>query len=203
MCGDCREALRCPGWPQAIARAARSGLDSRRRAAWHWAGRSPLRFVVRSWECDDELGDFLLIRRSHSSATPGQERSSRASWRTVLAPIYAENGDRACVPGRPPGTREAGLVLQNVVIEAVLRELRPASVMAELSRFSFPLAIGEAQEHSRPAARCSRFPGLLPLAASGSHLQKISLLARHKSPLGSSCTPRPSGQYVPTGQKPI
>jgi hypothetical protein len=159
MCGDCRAALRCPGWPQAIARAARSGLDSTRRAAWHRAGRSPLRFVVLSWESDDELGDFLLIRRSHSPATPGQERSSKASWRTELAPSYAEDGDRARVPVRPRETREAGLERGH---RSVLRELRPASVMAELSRFSFPLAIGEAQEHLRPAARRSRFPGLLP-----------------------------------------
>jgi hypothetical protein len=38
------------------------------------------------WESDDELGDSLLIRRSHSPAIPGQERLSRASWRTELAP---------------------------------------------------------------------------------------------------------------------
>jgi hypothetical protein len=136
---------------QAIARAARSGLDSTRRAAWHSAGRSPLRFVVRSWK-NDELGDFLLIRRSHSHATPGQERSSKASCRTELAPSYAEDGDRARVPVRPRETREAGLERGH---RSVLRELRPASVMAELSRFSFPLAIGEAQEHLRPAARRS------------------------------------------------
>jgi hypothetical protein len=56
--------------------------------------------AARSWESEDELGDFLPIRRSHSPATPGQERSSRASWRTELAPSYAEDGDRACLPGR-------------------------------------------------------------------------------------------------------
>ena len=46
LCGDRRAALRCPAWPQATARAARSGLDSTRRAAWHKPGRSPHRFVL-------------------------------------------------------------------------------------------------------------------------------------------------------------
>jgi hypothetical protein len=87
---------------------------------------------------------------------------------------------------------------------SVLRELRPASVMAELSRLSFPLAIGEVQQHSRPAARRSRFPGLLPPRRLRVPSPKnLSLGMAKLPPLGSSCTPRPSGQYVPTGQKPI
>jgi hypothetical protein len=96
MCGHCRAALRCPGWPQATARAARSGLDSTRRAAWHRAGRSPLRFVVRSWESDDELGDFLLIRRGHRTqvlgrnAGPqrvGEQSSPQAMRKTGIARV--------------------------------------------------------------------------------------------------------------------
>jgi hypothetical protein len=49
MCGVCRAALRCPGWPEATANAARCGLDSTRRAAWHRTGRSPFHFVVLVW----------------------------------------------------------------------------------------------------------------------------------------------------------
>jgi hypothetical protein len=87
---------------------------------------------------------------------------------------------------------------------SALWELRPASVMAEFPRFSFPLAIGEAQEHLRPATRRSRFPGLLPPRRLRVPSPKnLSLGTAKQPPLESSCTPRPSGQHVPTGQKPI
>ena len=61
---------------------------------------------------------FFSSEISHSPADSDKE--SVPSWRTELAPSYAEDGNRASVPVRPLGTR-AGLVPQSTVIEASCR----------------------------------------------------------------------------------
>jgi hypothetical protein len=82
MCEVCRAALRCPSWPPVTARAARSGVDSTRRVAWHRAGpqHSPFRCAVL--EERRVNGDFSFIRDKHSPGDLDEEDSSRVSWRT-------------------------------------------------------------------------------------------------------------------------
>jgi hypothetical protein len=203
MCGHCRAALRCPGWPQATARAARSGLDSTRRAAWHRAGRSPLRFVVRSWESDDELGDFLLIRRGHRTqvlgrnAGPqrvGEQSSPQAMRKTGIA--------RVCRsvhwgPGKRNSCRRAWSSKRPVGAEIVQRLGQRVS-----PGFLFHGPSGMRNNHSRPAGLRSRFPGLLPpLAGSGSHLPKISPLARRTCRLLGVHAPPSLWAVCPNGTK--
>jgi len=84
------------------------------------------------------------------------------------------------------------------------RESRMRCVVADCSsRFSFPLVIGEVQKHSRPAAhieisrppppRRLRVPSPISLSRGTAKIARL---------LGVHAPPRPSGQYVPTGQKP-
>lgn len=109
---------------QAIARAVRSGLDSTRRAAWHRVRRSPLRFVVRSQESHDSKRDFLFIRDKHSPGDPSGE-SSQAGEQS-LSQAMQKTRNRVSKPIHRPGRRDS--FRKNVVIEAVLRELRLLSV---------------------------------------------------------------------------
>ena len=60
--------------PRERREAALTALGGRRGTG---ARRSPLRFVVRSWESEDGKRDFLLIRDKHSHRDPDEE-SSRA-----------------------------------------------------------------------------------------------------------------------------
>jgi hypothetical protein len=62
MCEVCRAALRCPSWPPVTVREARSGVDSTRRVAWHRAGPSALRFIVRFWKSDESMWSARIAR---------------------------------------------------------------------------------------------------------------------------------------------
>ena len=202
MCGVCRAALRCPGWPQAIARAARSGLDSTRRAAWHRAGRSPLRFVVRSLESDDRMMTFFssvevirpqLLDRNARPERVGEQSLPQAMRKTRIARrcrcvhrgrAKRDSCRRAWSTKRPAGAETGG------------RYGRALPVFFPIGHRGGAIAFtpsGAAFEISRPPP---------PSQAPGPISQKSLSWHGITPPLGSSCTPRPSGQYVPTGQKP-
>jgi hypothetical protein len=202
MCGDRRAALRCPGWPQATARAARSGLDSTRRAAWHRAECSPLRFVVgpgiatTNW-----LTFFLAVEAIRRNAWTGTLVASELVIR-VRHKLRGVRGSRvfACPSGLETSS---GVDTAEHGPRSALRELRLSRVRGrDSSRFSISLAIREAQEHLCPAARAveiSRPPP--PSQAPGPISQKISLLARHNTASWEFMHP-PSLQAVcPNGTK--
>jgi hypothetical protein len=88
MCGVCRAALRCPGWPEATANAAHSGLDSTRRAAWHRTGRSPLHFcrvsVAASMRGTDNPSDPCAGIRRYGNTS---QRVEPRWWPRLQSPL--------------------------------------------------------------------------------------------------------------------
>jgi hypothetical protein len=150
-------------------------------------------------------GDLLIIRESDSPATPGPEqaRPERAGEQGLPHAMRTARIARACLSvhaGSDKRIHAAGDSDRSVFAEPRSR-LRRAECAP---RFSFPLVIGEVAKHSRPAALRSTFSGLLPPRRLRVPTpENFSLGTAKLPPLGSSCTPRPSGQYVPTGQKPI
>jgi hypothetical protein len=200
MCGDYRAALRCPGWAQATARAARRALTAP-------GGRRGIR-----------QGLALSV----SLCGPGRATTERvpffSSKTSARREIPTRNHPELANRARPRLCGRGGIARLSLsvhwpfviraeerVIDAVLRELRLAGLLGQrVLPVFFPIGhrggataftlSGAAFEISRPPPP-SRAPG--PIS------QKSLSWHGIQPPLGSSCTPRPSGQYVPMGQKPI
>ena len=152
--------------------------------------RSSLRFVVRSWRSDDGMtfssSETSIARELATRSRPklrGRCGIARLCLSVQLLCVIraAERGHRSC-PARAEIVERLG--------QRVLPVFFPIGHRGGARAFT---PSGAAFEISRPPP-----PSQLRVPSP----KNLSLGMAKLPPLGSSCTPRPSGQYVPTGQKP-
>jgi hypothetical protein len=200
MCGDCRAVLRCPGWPQAIARAARvAALTARggRRGTGQGVALSvslcgPGRETT-NWMTFSSSVEVIRPQLLDSNARPeraGEQSSPQAMRKT---PIARECRSVHWARAKPDSCRRAWSSKRPAGAETGGRYGRALPVFVPIGHRGGATAFtpsGAAFEISRPPP-----PSQAPSPISQKSLSWHGITP----PLGSSCTPRPSGQYVPTG----